>query len=103
MFEVSPLLQKVLAQRDSVAEKIKSLDPEKVDILIESVKLDSGELAVYQNTQALAFASGKLPLDLAQYVYSGIGEGGDWPSKTSLADRVVITRLIGELIGIRVS
>ena len=55
----------------------------------------------YQNAQSRAFASGKLTFDESQSAYIALGGEifhGDWPSGTSLATKIAVTRMIGELL-----
>ncbi len=56
----------------------------------------------YQNAQSRAFASGKINFEEAQTVYTVLGGGvflGNWKKGTSLAMRIAVTRMVGELIG----
>jgi len=65
--------------------------------------LSMGDFVGYQNAQASAFAGGKLNLDEARSIYRVLGGEvyhGDWPAGTSLATKLVITRVVGELLGV---
>lgn len=57
----------------------------------------------YQNAQAKAHAMGSLTLEEAQIIYTALGEGytesnGGWAHGVDLATKVVVTRVMGELI-----
>lgn len=61
------------------------------------------EKVAYQQAQSAAFASEKLTLEEAQLVYRALGEGGGngnegWAAGTDLATKVVVTKLMGELM-----
>ena len=61
------------------------------------------EFVAYQNAQALAHATGKLTTEEAQTVYMALGGEsyhGDWPKGTSLAGKIVVAQLMGELLGV---
>lgn len=61
----------------------------------------------YQNTQAQAHAAGRLTTAEAQVVYRALGEihggNGGWSAGTDVATKVVVTRLMGELLGVGVA
>ena len=57
----------------------------------------------YQNAQASAHASGRLSLEEAHLIYRALGEAhntgnGGWAAGVDLATKVVVTRVMGELI-----
>lgn len=59
------------------------------------------EFVGFQNAQSQAYARGVLNTDEAQTVYRLLGGEvyhGDWPVGTSLAQKLVITKLMGELL-----
>ncbi len=63
------------------------------------------EFIAFQNTQSQAFAGGKISFDESNLVYRGLGgemyhEGDGWPKDTSLATKVIITKICSELMGI---
>ena len=72
--------------------------------------LDEDKLAItfrehfgYQTAQSTAHASGKLTLEEAQICYIALGEGfntgnGGWASGVDKATKIVVTRVMGELI-----
>ena len=67
--------------------------------------LSLADFVGYQNAQSSAFAGGKLNLDEAQSIYralGGDGYHGGWPAGTSLATKLVITQIVGELLGVAV-
>ena len=73
-------------------------------------ELDTGltfeEFVTFQNTQARAFASGKLTAGEAMMVYQLLGEeayagpecNGGWPKGVTMAQKIVVTKIIGELL-----
>lgn len=56
------------------------------------------ELVKYQELQSQAAASGVLSTDEAMIVYRGLGKSGQWPKRTDLASKLVITQLMLELL-----
>jgi hypothetical protein len=57
----------------------------------------------YQQLQARAHVMGNLTTDEAQIVYVALGEvgspeNGGWAAETTLATKVVVTQLMGELL-----
>ncbi len=69
--------------------------------LHEDMKLSLVEFVSFQNAQAHAFASGRITQEESTTVYralGGEGFGGDWPKATSLAMKITITTLMGQLI-----
>ncbi len=80
------------------------LDGRKVSDVEAGMALTFDDFFQYQQLQALAHATGKLTPDEAQTIYLALGgEGfhGDWPVGTRLAVKLVVTQLMGELLGIR--
>lgn len=69
--------------------------------LEKALALDPIEVVAYQTAQARAFALGKISLEEAQYVYTAIGEGADWPKGTSLARKVAVTQAMAVLMKVR--
>ena len=62
------------------------------------------DFVAFQNLQSQAFAAGKLTFEEAQLVYTALGgevHHGDWPENTSLATKLAITQLMGELVGLK--
>ncbi len=65
------------------------------------------EHAAYQTTQSQAFASNKLTMNEAYICYQALGEvwseeNEGWAPGTDLATKVMVTQLVGELMGITV-
>lgn len=84
--------------------QIDALAPEQRDRLEGTCRLESWEHAAYQNEQARAFAIGVLSHDEAMVCYAALGENpsaanGGWACGTDLATKVVVTKVIGELLG----
>jgi hypothetical protein len=90
----------------NLAPRVDALDPEAHSRLDASMAVDAGEHFAYQNEQSRAFVGGKLTRDEALIVYNALGEvgsesNGGWASGTDLTTKVVVTKLMGELIGAR--
>lgn len=96
-----------------VTEHIEKLRP-RVEALTEEQRTGlDGSLAVafdehfaYQQAQAHAHAMGKLSPDEAQVIYVALGEvasatNGGWAANTDLATKVTVTKIVGELLGVR--
>lgn len=67
------------------------------------------EFVHYQNTQAVAFHSGRLSYEEAQTLYSALGGESyagtpdGWPAGTSLATIMTVTQVVGELMGVGIA
>src|SRR3990167_7153834 len=89
-------LRAKMAHDPDFAEKVRSLDG--------NMAIDFAEHTVYQTAQSRAFAAGTLSLDEAQTVYVALGElhssfNGGWARDVDTATKIVVTRLIAELVG----
>lgn len=85
--------------------KIRGLDEEKVLKLEENCKIDFRDHFAYQQAQAQAHAGGKLSTGEAMILYQSLGEvwsegNGGWKKGTPLATKIVVTQVIGELLGV---
>ena len=87
-------------------EKMPTIAKEKLDKLSEQLKTEWGDLCTYQTLQSQAFAMGKLTLAEAQQIYQILG--GECPSpegwdKRPLAERVVVTQIMSELLDAKIA
>lgn len=87
--------------------RIEHLDPDKVASVDEMSAVMFLEHAQYQNQQASAFAGGRLTFDEAQIIYHALGEvhnerNGGWAAGVDTATKVIVTQIIGELLGVEV-
>ena len=83
--------------------KVWALTEEKRKGLDENCAISFDDHFAYQNAQARAHAMGLLTPDEAQIVYRALGEvgsdtNGGWANETDTTTKVVVTRLIGELL-----
>ena len=104
MFGPGARIEKHLA---SLRDKIKNLPVEKLASLDAGMSLDFSEHFEYQKQQSKAFAMGKLTQGEAQFCYSALGEvgseaNGGWAKDTDLATKVLVTKIIGELLGAKI-
>ena len=88
---------------DRIKPKIEVLEESKRIALDKGLKLDFEEHFTYQNLQAKAHAMGKITTEEAQIIYCALGEvpsveNGNWASDTDLPVKVVVTRLMVELL-----
>jgi hypothetical protein len=86
-----------------IDDRLAALDPDKVSALDAGMAVSFDEHFAFQNTQARAHAEGKISTGEAQIVYIalgevGSGENGGWAPGTSTATKVVVTKLMGELL-----
>jgi len=81
-----------------MSKKLSALPKEKVDSLNDTCKVDSAEHFAYQTLQSKAFASGKLSLDNAQWLYATLGGSADIFNRRSLAIRIVAITMIAKLV-----
>jgi hypothetical protein len=66
--------------------------------LDRSLDLDILEVVAWQEAKSLAQMKGILSVEEALTVYTAIGEDGGWAQDTSLALKVTITTLMGQLL-----
>lgn len=100
------MANRILVYSEVIQDKLDKLSPDKIAALEESMALTFKEHYAYQNKQAEAHVMGKISLDEAQTMYMALGEVGNaangyWAKGTSLALKVTITKLIGELMGVK--
>ena len=72
-----------------------------ISALHEDMKLSLIEFVSFQNAQAHAFASGRITQEEATTIYRALGGEvfvDDWPKGTSLAMKLTITSLMGQLL-----
>jgi hypothetical protein len=70
-----------------------------VNALERNLDLEPSEHVAYLTANARAAADGTLTVDEAQSVYVALGEClGSWPAETSLALKVTVTNLMGQLL-----
>ena len=78
-------------------ERIKTIDKEKYDKLYKTLDLDVVEMVSFQNVKSALFASNRLTLDVANFIYHKLRDY----AKTSLAERIVLTLLHKECLELR--
>jgi hypothetical protein len=83
--------------------RIEALDSETRKRLDSGTAIEFDEHFAYQNAQAAAHAQGKLTADEAMIVYRALGavrsdSNGGWSARTDLATKVIVTKLISELL-----
>jgi hypothetical protein len=65
------------------------------------LKLSFEDFVGYQNAQSQAFVTGRISAEEAMTIFQALGGDGfhgDWPKGTTLATKVAITQVVGELI-----
>jgi hypothetical protein len=90
-------IEKVQAQIDA------KLDADSAKALGDTLAVSFDEHFKFQQLQSQAHAMQNLTTDEAQIVYIALGEvgspgNGGWAAGTSLATKVVVTQLMGELL-----
>lgn len=79
-------------------------EPFDAEKLEKTLDIDASEFFAFQNTQAMAHASGKISPDVARVIYAALGGefqssgNGGWAKGVKLARKVTITNLMGELL-----
>lgn len=91
-----------------IRARIAELPAEKVSDLDTAMAVDASEHFAFQTAQSRAFAAGNLAADEAQLIYASLGEtcgseNGGWTVGTDTATKVVVTKVVGELIGARMA
>jgi hypothetical protein len=84
------------------AIKAKKVSPENLAELDKSLNISLGEYVAFQNAQSQAHAGGILTLDEAQAVYGILGTGPDTFNSRPLATKMAITKLMAELLKLRI-
>lgn len=88
---------------DATRAKLEELNAVARDELDAAMAVDFEEHFAYQELQARSHLEGTLTTDEATIVYVALGEvgspsNGGWASGTDLATKVVVTRLMAELL-----
>jgi hypothetical protein len=102
-------IERFRALCDKVADNIIPQGEEVVKKLDDSMALEFDEWYQFQNMQTLAFASGRITAEVAQAIYRHLngevmnGSNGGWSDETDTAEKVVITQLMSELIGLKIA
>ena|SRR3990167_4017003 len=96
-------MNRISAAIERTMPKVWALDEEKRKQLDVNCAIDFQEHFAYQNAQARAHAMGLLTPEEAQIIYLALGEigseaNGGWAQGTDTTTKVVVTRLIGELL-----
>lgn len=91
----------------SFGPRIEALDAKARKDLEDGMAIDDRDRFEYQQTQSAMFAAGRIDAATAQYLYMKIGESGSasnggWPEGTTLVDKVVVTKLVAELVEMRI-
>jgi hypothetical protein len=103
---IADLIQRYQQRIDNLGgEDATGLDGEKrIGDMHADMALSYMEFFQFQELQAAAHASGTLTPAEAITVYRTLGGesyGGDWPNGTTLAAKIAITHLMGELLTVR--
>lgn len=98
-----PGVNRVALAITAMRERVAALSPETAGELERSTALSPAERIVYLDTQANAHATGSISLEEANMLYEALHFGGTtnngWNHGTDLATKIVVTQVIGELIG----
>jgi hypothetical protein len=76
-----------------------------VDHLHEDLAISMAEFVAYQNAQTRAHVEGRITTEEASTLYMALGGEtyhGDWPKRTPLATKIVVTQVMHELISMEV-
>ena|SRR6266851_3456215 len=98
-------MEKILSVVKTIQAKLDTLTAEKRLELNKSFAISFMEHYAFQNKKSAVFASGKIALDVAQWLYVKLGEvgadsNGGWPVGVTLAEKIVVTKAMAELYGI---
>ena len=96
-------MNRIEAAIERTMPKVWALDEAKKAALEKNCAITFEEHFAYQNAQARAHAMGILTPEEAQVVYMALGEvgseaNGGWAQGTDTTTKVVVTRMIGELL-----
>lgn len=92
---------------ERIKPKVEALDTEARERMEETSQLVGTDHFDYQQVQAQAHAAGKITTAEAQIIYMALGEyqspdNDGWTEDTDLATKIVVTQIIGELLGVSV-
>jgi len=84
-------------------ESLRGVPPARQESLKRKLDLSLLEFCKYQDEQAIAHAGGKITYEEARTVYVALGgetpgPDGGWPRETDLAARIIVTKLMVELM-----
>lgn len=93
---------------EEMRNRLMGLPQDKIDSLEETSTLEFDEHFQFQNEQARAHAMGIISTDEAQIIYRSLGESmsttnGGWQMSADLATKIVIIKIMSELLGRRVA
>lgn len=96
-------MNRVSAHIAMIQQRVDGLAPDARTKLDTDMDIEPTEHFAFQEEQARAHAMGKLAPDEAMIVYVALGEiqysgNGGWAKGTSLATKVSVTLLMGELL-----
>lgn len=84
----------LFSEIDRLNDILNTKDKETKDKLFKSLDVDLSEKVSYFELNAQSFASGIIPLDISQFIYNKLRDY----ENTSLAERIVISQLMLELL-----
>ena len=74
---------------------------ELLDKLDKDLNVDAGDYVMYQEMKSLAVADGKLTLEEGMTIYGILGNTPEHFNKQPLAKKVIVTKIISELLAAR--
>lgn len=97
-------MNRVAVAIENLRPRVEALDPDKRKGLDDGMAVEFDEHFAYQEAQARAHVMGKITPEEATIIYNALGEvgsesNGGWAKDTDLVTKVVVTKIIGELIG----
>lgn len=90
------IMRAVSAMEDALGD----LTPAQREELERDTRISMQEHDALQRAQSVAFAEGRLPLEVASFLYNALGEFPSktgWSARTSLAERIVAIKLFEAL------
>lgn len=90
----------------TVEEVIADYSTERQDAMARRLSLGLDELSYWQQLKSVAMMDGRLDQVTAMWLYRKLGDAGalrdeyGWPVETTLAERVIVTKLMAELMGV---
>lgn len=91
---ITPMLERIRAEI-----KAKGLDAKALAKLSKGMDVDLMDYVSYQELKSEAFAAGKISLAEANMVYGWLGNTPDQFNRQELAVKIVVTKLIDEILG----
>lgn len=91
-------IQAVHIAIEKIDAQLKSQPPEKLKQVNEALNIELWEVVAWQDLKSMAFASGKINLDVANFLYLIIGSTPEHFNQQSIATKYLVTNVMKNLM-----